>query len=376
MLPNREKSWYTFTLTPVAEGTTKVKVRVIDDKTEVILSELILRSEVQIGDSFETSYGVVATEIPVRALCQPGSAPSETLPGQHPARLPDGARDVVVASQRAASTFSRLGASLIALVLVFAVLWAHQYHRATTFLAESKASVQQGKLEQALVYADMALEKAPSAVAYGQRGITEKLLGKAQNALSDFSKATSLDPTYAWAYAQIADIYSKSDDQEKALENVNKALSVDPRFVEAYRLRAQIYSRMGECENAYEDLQKSQSLKPDAAVIYQDKARVLLGCPTDGIRDASKALELAQKAAKLSDGKDYAVLETLAEAYFRQGNPDKAVEYQRRAIDLGSQQCKGESCLKEMRQTLSDYEMAARQEKRSGYEILSPDTGP
>jgi hypothetical protein len=85
-------------------------------------------------------------------------------------------------------------------------------------------------------------------------------------------------------------------------------------------------------------------------------------------------MELAQKAIELSDGKDGVVLETLAEAYFRQGDALKAAEHQRKAIELGSKKCPDGSCLKEMRQRLQKYELAARPEVRTTYEFLPLDS--
>ncbi len=83
------------------------------------------------------------------------------------------------------------------------------------------------ELDKALEDANTAVEKQPSAEAYGQRGIINKLQKKATDALKDFSEAIKLDSGYAWAYAQLADIYSRQKDQEKALQNVDKLSQLD-----------------------------------------------------------------------------------------------------------------------------------------------------
>ena len=85
-------------------------------------------------------------------------------------------------------------------------------------------------------------------------------------------------------------------------------------------------------------------------------------------------MELAKKAVEMSGGKDGVALETLAEAYFRQGEALKAVDAQKEAIKLGSKNCPEGSCVKEMQQRLQKYELAARQEIRTGYEILPLDS--
>jgi len=247
---------------------------------------------------------------------------------------------------------------------------------AEAYIGRSKAFVYLGRLDKAFDDAKTAVDKSPdSASAYGQRGIVHKLQRNSDQALEDFSYAVKLNPRYAWAYAQRADIYSRNKEQDKALAEVNTALVNNPYFIEAYRLKAWIMNRMGRCREANEAFKKVEQLSPNDAWSIQDKAWFLLTCPDEKLQDASKAMELAKKALELTEGKDGLVHETLAEAYFRQGDPLKAVDHQRRAIELGSQRCPDGSCVKEMQQRLQKYEMAARQEVRTSYEILPFDSG-
>ena len=243
------------------------------------------------------------------------------------------------------------------------------------YLGRSRAYVQLGNLDKALEDAEAAVEKKPSnAAAYGQRGIIKKLQQKQKEALQDFGEAIRLDPSYWWAYAQRADIYSRSDDQGKALDDVTKVLSSKPDFGEGLRLRAGIFNRMGKCREAYEDFKKVSELNPNDAWSIQDTAWFLLTCPDEKLQDPLVALDLAKRALELTDGKDGVFYETLAEAHFRHGDSLKASELQRKALELGSKKCPDRSCIKEMEQRLQKYELAARPEIRTGYEILPMDS--
>ncbi len=223
-------------------------------------------------------------------------------------------------------------------------------------LGRSRAFVQVGNLDKAYADANTAVEKRPGAAhAYGQRGIVEKLQQKTDQAQQDFSKAVKLDPGYVWAYAQRADMSLKQNQYEKALANVNRALSAKPNFVEALRLRAWILNRMGKCKDASLDFKKAEQLSPKDAWSVQDKAWFLLTCPDEKVQDTAKAMELAKKAIDLPGGKDGLVFETLAEAYFRQGDPAKAAEVQKKAIEMGSKKCPDGSCIKEMKDRLQKY---------------------
>ena len=51
-------------------------------------------------------------------------------------------------------------------------------------------------------------------------------------------------------------------------------------------------------------------------------------------RNPSKALEYAQKAVSISQGKTPEILDTLAEAYYVNGHYDKAIETETKALAL------------------------------------------
>ncbi len=161
----------------------------------------------------------------------------------------------------------------------------------------------------------------------------------------------------------------------RLLRTSKRRIAAKRDFVEGYRLKAWVLNRMGKCKDASEDFMMVEKLSPNDAWSIQDKAWFLLTCPDETLQDSSKAMELAKKAMELTGGRDGLVHETLAEAYFRQGDALKAAEHQRKAIELGSQKCPDGSCTKEMQQRLQKYEMAARQEVRTGYEILPLDSG-
>ncbi len=243
------------------------------------------------------------------------------------------------------------------------------------YIGRSRAYIQLGNLDKALEEANAAVEMKPAnATAYGQRGIARKLQQKYDEALKDFDEAVRLDQHYWWAYAQRADVRSRMNDQDKALKDVNAALAMKPDFVEGLRLRAWVLNRMGKCKEAYKDFQKVSQLSPNDAWSLQDTAWFLLTCPDEGVQDTPQALALAKRAFELPEGKDGIVYETLAEANFRQGNPVKAMELQKKAIEIGSKRCPDRSCTKQMEERLRKYELAARPEVRSGYEILPMDS--
>jgi tetratricopeptide (TPR) repeat protein len=247
---------------------------------------------------------------------------------------------------------------------------------ASGYVGRSRVNVQLGNIQRAAEDSKVAIEKDPkNAQAYGQEGIVLKMQGNTVEAMKAFSEAIKLDPKYSWAYAQRADLYSRAEENDKALKDINKALDLKPEFVDGYRMRAWILSRSGKCKKASEDFEKVAKMSPNDAWTIQDTAWFLLTCPDETLQNAPKAIDLAKTALDMMGGQDGLFHETMAEAYFKQGDPLKAAEQQKKAIEMGSKKCPDESCIKEMKERLNKYELAARQEVRKSYEILSPDSG-
>ncbi|MFC1834065.1 tetratricopeptide repeat protein [Thermodesulfobacteriota bacterium] len=245
----------------------------------------------------------------------------------------------------------------------------------TVYLGMARAYVRLQDWDKALESADKALEYGPdSAAAHAQRGVIFKLMGYPEKALKDLSRATELNPQYAWAYAHIAAVRMRQEDLEKALTNINRALALNPDFADALRLRALILTKSTKYKEAYEDFDRLEKTLPQDAACVQDKAWFLLTCPDESFRDAAGALELARRAYDLSKGRESRVLETLAEAYFQNGQPEKAEEWQAKAIELETQKCPDGACVGEMRMRLEKYQLAGREETRPQYQILPPRT--
>lgn len=72
-------------------------------------------------------------------------------------------------------------------------------------------------------------------------------------------------------------------------------------------------------------------------------------------RDLDLAMKIAQKAVDASKGKDGAIMDTLARAYFEKGDVAKAIEIQKKAVELADDSMKSE-----LEATLERYEKATK----------------
>ena len=113
---------------------------------------------------------------------------------------------------------------------------------------------------------------------YGEAGQTDQ-------ALADFTKAISLDPNYAQAYANRGLVYRKSNQLDLALADFNKALSIDPNYAPAYVGRGSVYSQQGRHEQALADFNKAIALKPDNAEAYYSRGMLYQSQHQHQLRD-------------------------------------------------------------------------------------------
>jgi Flp pilus assembly protein TadD len=80
--------------------------------------------------------------------------------------------------------------------------------------------------------------------------------------------------------------------------------------------------------------------QPDDLALLNDTAWMLATNPNASIRNGPEAVELAQRAARLSDAREPAILGTLAAAYAEAGRFPEALQTARKAVELASEQNK------------------------------------
>jgi tetratricopeptide (TPR) repeat protein len=91
-------------------------------------------------------------------------------------------------------------------------------------------------------------------------------------------------------------------------------------------------------EAAIDHYQKALELNPEFVPAFNNLAWVLATCPRAPIRNGARAVELAQRAKRLSGGANLTILRTLAAAYAEAGRFPEALEAAGQALDLATRQ--------------------------------------
>ncbi len=125
---------------------------------------------------------------------------------------------------------------------------------------------------------------------------------------------------------------------DEAVPHFQKALQIDPRQVQTYyNLGAALYLQ-GKVTEALGRWREGLRMDPDYLPILNQTAWVLATCPKASVRNGPEAVELAERAVKVSAGPDPVLLDMLAAAYAEVGRFREAVQTAYRALDLATQQ--------------------------------------
>jgi Zn-dependent protease with chaperone function len=104
----------------------------------------------------------------------------------------------------------------------------------------------------------------------------------------------------------------------------------EPPDARVYGALAMLYHESAKWDEALSAYEKALNLEPGNAVILNNMAWLLATAPDPGLRDPVRAVSLAEKAVSLERNPMY--LDTLAEAYYAVGKPQKALAVIEEAI--------------------------------------------
>ncbi|MDR0326726.1 MAG: tetratricopeptide repeat protein [Planctomycetaceae bacterium] len=148
---------------------------------------------------------------------------------------------------------------------------------------------------------------------------------------------------------------------KEAKERIRTLLEKEPEDDVLLSMDSQVSISLGLHSEAIEVLMKLIELAPEDYTSVNNLAWILCTSPIDSVRDGRRAVELAEKAAELSQHKRAFVLSTLAAAYAEVGDFEKAREVSQKSIETAKKE-KGKTeeeqteLLENLRNELKCYE--------------------
>ncbi|XP_025023839.1 tetratricopeptide repeat protein 6 [Python bivittatus] len=126
------------------------------------------------------------------------------------------------------------------------------------------------------------------------RGVINQFMGYLNCAMRDYQQAITVDPNYALAYFNAANIYFLNKQFSQANDYYTKALMLDSENESAFLNRAITNTLLRNFEEAKADFEKAICLSPFSAAIYFNKANLysMLQQYEQAEEDISKALSI------------------------------------------------------------------------------------
>jgi tetratricopeptide (TPR) repeat protein len=148
------------------------------------------------------------------------------------------------------------------------------------------------------------------------------------------TKVVERNPKHIDALLFRAAAHGRLGEFDEAMADYNNAVQIDPKFGPAFALRGAAWHDKGEFEKALDDFDEAIRFDPESVDALNSKAWLRATCVNDKYRDGEKAVVDATKVCEVTEWQDPYCLDTLAASYAETGQFEKAVEWQKKAIEL------------------------------------------
>ena len=196
-----------------------------------------------------------------------------------------------------------------------------------------------GRPEAAIAHYQEALKAEPQfAEAHTNLGIALMEEGRPGEAIPHLEAAINLHPDSAEAQTNLGAALLWEGRLDEAVAHLERALKADPGSVEAGDFLGNALAAQGRIADAVARWRNVLRLEPNRLSVLNQTAWVLATNPDVSVRNASEAVEFAERAVALSGGREPRTLATLAAADAESRRFSKAIDTVTRALDLATEQ--------------------------------------
>jgi Flp pilus assembly protein TadD len=215
-----------------------------------------------------------------------------------------------------------------------------------------------GRLDEAADYFQQAVRLMPDyADAYTNLGLAAALQGRTDEAIGYFQQALQVKPSDGEAHYNLGIALLSQGKVDDAISQLRLSIQTKPSNTDAYYKLGAALKAQGKLDEAVVAFREALQLRPDWILPLNDISLILATHPDPNIRDARQAIVFAERAARLTQYRNPAVLATLSVAYAAAGRIDDAISAAEAALPLTSAQG-GEQLANIIRSQLALYKKA------------------
>jgi spermidine synthase len=158
--------------------------------------------------------------------------------------------------------------------------------------------------------------------------------GRVNEALAHFQKAVQIDPNQPFVHSLLGVAFLEIGRVDDSLSHLKTALEINPNDGDAHYNLGNTFLQMGRAEQAIAEYSRAVEIDSYDIEARNNLAWVLATCPDPLLRNAGKAIEIAERADSLTRRQNPVIGATLAAAYAEAGRFGDAINTAQHALAL------------------------------------------
>lgn len=150
---------------------------------------------------------------------------------------------------------------------------------------------------------------------------SKSLLKQAEKVLLECKKK---NPDSIYSYIMLSEFYNRHERHKEAVATAKEALAINPNCEHIYFLLGNSYYELGDYKNAEIELKRCLSIVSKNPIALNSLAWLYLSAPPGEFYRPAEALKYAKKAISI-EPEEPALIDTLARAYYANGNYNEAI---------------------------------------------------
>jgi tetratricopeptide (TPR) repeat protein len=154
-------------------------------------------------------------------------------------------------------------------------------------------------------------------VRHGQRNLDE--------AIELYGKALAADTTNSSGYYNLGRAFAERGELDRAVQSYHKAIELAPEDADAHQSLARALVMQNQIAEAIYRYRRTLEIEPDRVGALLDLAWIIATGANVELRVPAEAVRLAERAVRLTEGKNATAFDTVAAAYAAAGQFDRAI---------------------------------------------------